>query len=290
MVSWYYLVSYLVWYFSWYSIVRHFYGIVTTLVHCHLNYCIIVLIVTNVVFDICMDQTYTVIYRIHQNRSSPWIVTFQSNGLRPNAGQTNPVDLRDMLTSACPRSLSHFLLSISSLALIRGTVILHSSSRFKQTVNRFPSIFLSLPRSHTYTNHFPSVLHTNAFFPSHTFIKQVRVSLQDENGFVRGAFCLERGTCLLQTIKRYCGRLYWLTHTLHTEMINDQIKIHTQSCIEAHQHTFSFPLVPPACYLCWCPVSWVMTALHVISSDKDVSILLRGLLKSYWSLLSLSCY
>ncbi len=28
MVSWYYLVS---WYFSWYSIVRHFYGIVTTL-------------------------------------------------------------------------------------------------------------------------------------------------------------------------------------------------------------------------------------------------------------------
>ncbi len=29
MVSWYYLVS---WYFSWYSIVRHFYGIVTTLV------------------------------------------------------------------------------------------------------------------------------------------------------------------------------------------------------------------------------------------------------------------
>ncbi len=35
MVSWYYLVS---WYFSWYSIVRHFYGIVTTLLtritHC----------------------------------------------------------------------------------------------------------------------------------------------------------------------------------------------------------------------------------------------------------------
>ncbi len=28
MVSWYYLVS---WYFSWYSIVRHFYGIVATL-------------------------------------------------------------------------------------------------------------------------------------------------------------------------------------------------------------------------------------------------------------------
>ncbi len=29
MVSWYYIVS---WYFSWYSIVRHFYGIVTTLI------------------------------------------------------------------------------------------------------------------------------------------------------------------------------------------------------------------------------------------------------------------
>ncbi len=150
MVSWYYLVSYLVWYFSWYSIVRHFYGIVTTLVHCHLNYCIIVLIVTNVVFDICMDQTYTVIYRIHQNRSSPWIVAFQSNGLRPNAGQTNPVDLRDMLTSACPRSLSHFLLSISSLALIRGTVILHSSSRFKQTLSTafHPSSSPSLTHIH----------------------------------------------------------------------------------------------------------------------------------------------
>ncbi len=34
MVSWYYLVS---WYFSWYSIVRHFYGIVTTLVGGVLN-------------------------------------------------------------------------------------------------------------------------------------------------------------------------------------------------------------------------------------------------------------
>ncbi len=34
MVSWYYLVS---WYFSWYSIVRHFYGIVTTLL-CALSY------------------------------------------------------------------------------------------------------------------------------------------------------------------------------------------------------------------------------------------------------------
>ncbi len=29
IVSWYYLVS---WYFSWYSIIRHFYGIVTTLI------------------------------------------------------------------------------------------------------------------------------------------------------------------------------------------------------------------------------------------------------------------
>ncbi len=37
MVSWYYLVS---WYFSWYSIVRHFYGIVTTLVWgCISAYC-----------------------------------------------------------------------------------------------------------------------------------------------------------------------------------------------------------------------------------------------------------
>ncbi len=231
----------------------------------------------------------TVIYRIHQNRSSPWIVAFQSNGLRPNAGQTNPVDLRDMLTSACPRSLSHFLLSISSLTLIRGTVILHSSSRFKQTLSTafHPSSSPSLTHIH---KSLPFGFAHKCIFPlSHLYQTSQGLTPRWKR-VCQGAFCLERGTCLLQTIKRYCGRLYWLTHTLHTEMINDQIKIHTQSCIEAHQHTFSFPLVPPACYLCWCPVSWAMTALHVISSDKDVSILLRGLLKSYWSLLSLSCY
>lgn len=242
-------------------------------------------------------QMYRVIYKIHQNVSSPWIVVFQSNGLRPNAGQTNPVDLRDMLTSACPSSLSHFLFSISSLALIRGTVILHSSFRFKLTLsNAFhPSSSPSLTHIH---KSLPFAFTHKCIFPlSHLY--QTSQGLTPRWKHVcQGCFLPWAGTCLLQTIKRYCGWLFWLTHIhththftqTHMEMINDQIKIHAQSCIEAHQHNFSFPLGPPARYLCWCPVSWALNALNVISSDKDVLILLRGLLKSYWSLLSLSCY
>lgn len=156
---------------------------------------------TDEVFDVYTYQTYPVIYRIHQN-SSPRIVAFQSNGLRPNTGQTNPVDLRDMLTSARPRSLSHFpsfyFLPCSDQ---RGCNPPQQLSVQTDSVKHFPSIF-PLSHSHAYTNHFPSLLHINAFFPHHTFIKPVRVLLKDENVFVRGCFLPLAGTCLLLTIKK----------------------------------------------------------------------------------------
>lgn len=160
----------------------------------------------------CLHLSNLVIYRIHQNHSSPRIVAFQSNGLRPNTGQTNPVDLRDMLTSACPHSLSHFpSLFFLPCSDQRGRNPPQQLSVQTDSVKRFPSIFLSLTHTHTHTNHFPSLLHTNAFFPSHTFIKRVRVLLKDENVFVRGCFLPWAGTGLLLTIKKkkkYCSQLY----------------------------------------------------------------------------------
>lgn len=107
------------------------------------------------------------IYRIHQNHCSLRIVAFQSNGLRPNNGQTNPVDLRDMLTSACPRSLSHFpsfyFLPCSDQ---RDHNPPQQLSVQTDSVKRFPSIFLSL--THTYTQITSLLFCTQMHFSPHT--------------------------------------------------------------------------------------------------------------------------
>lgn len=154
-------------------------------------------------------------------------MAFQSNGPRPNAGQTNPVDLRDMLTSACPSSLSQFLLFISSLALIRGTVILHSSSQFKLTQsNAFhPSSSPSLTHIH---KSLPFAFEHRCIFPL--------TPLSNKSGSYS-----KMKTCLSEVLSTLSGHMspadhkkilrpavLTNTHTqTHMEMINDQIKIHT---------------------------------------------------------------
>lgn len=105
-----------------------------------------------------------------QNESSPGVVAFQSDGLNPT-----PVRQIHWTWKTCWHlpvlflfcSLSHFLLLyISFLTLIRGTVILRRSFRFKHSFKRFPPVSLSL--THTYKIRFPFAQNCT-FFRSHTF-------------------------------------------------------------------------------------------------------------------------
>lgn len=108
-----------------------------------------------------------------------------SNGLRPNTGQTNPVDLRDMLTSACPRSLSHFpsfyFLPCSDQ---RDHNPPQQLSVQTDSVKRFPSIFLSL--THTHTQITSLLFCTQMHFSPHT-------PLSNESG----SLCLSGGVSAL---------------------------------------------------------------------------------------------
>ncbi len=70
MVSWYYLVS---WYFSWYSIVRHFYGIVTTLVTTRESS------ETEAVELVKRDDTEELIHNIHRPLPSALILHLTNN-------------------------------------------------------------------------------------------------------------------------------------------------------------------------------------------------------------------
>lgn len=157
---------------------------------------------TAVVFDICTYQTCSVFTEFIKTTVLPELWHFKAM----DWDQT-PVRQIQWIWETCWHlpvlALSPiFLLSISSLALIRGTIILHSSSRFKQTLsNAF------------HPSSSPSLTHIHKSLPfsfAHKCTSPLTHLYQTSQVLCvcQGVFLPWTGTHLLLTIKKYCGPLY----------------------------------------------------------------------------------
>lgn len=160
--------------------------------NCHLNYCIIVLF-TN----------WCAVWCLHVSNLLSYLQNSSKLQLSLNCGISKQWIETKRWSDKSSGSERHVDICLSSLSLPFPSFYFlpHSDQRDRNppqqlsvqtdSVKRFPSIFLSLAHTHTQITSllFCTQMH---FFPSHTFIKRVRVLLQDENVFVRDAFCLER--------------------------------------------------------------------------------------------------